>query len=199
MKNAARARRRRIGDARCLGLSPGPQGAPPTSPSTVTILFSAVSCAGPGPQLTEPEPSFHPQLTEPDGPRAQREHRRDSAGPRAPRFACALLTLPGAAFDEGTGTGPPSTSTAAPCVQMNRADGVEARRWRLGRLRSGLGCETAGRLGSRRREKGTREAHQARVARSYVCARASTGAHQPLRHQPRASRAHRHAPGTQSR
>ena len=47
--------------------------------------------------------------------------------------------------------------------------------------------------------KGTREAHQARVARSYVCARASTGAHQPLRHQPRASRAPWSHPGTQSR
>ena len=49
----------------------------------------------------------------------------------------------------------------APCVQMNRVDGVEARRWRLGRLRSGLSRETAGRLGSRRLEKGTRETHQA--------------------------------------
>merc|ERR1711965_75144 len=122
--------------------------------------------------LYQLQPSFHPQLTEPEPTararrageeisRAQREHRRDSAGPRAPRFACALLTLPGAAFDAGTGTGPPSTSTAAPCVQMNRVDGVEARRWRLGRLRSGLSRETAGRLGSRRLEKGTQETHQA--------------------------------------
>ncbi|CAH0364805.1 unnamed protein product, partial [Pelagomonas calceolata] len=44
-------------------------------------------------------------------------------------------------------------------VARLRAD--ESRRWRLGRLRSGLSRETAGRVGSQRLEKGTRETHQA--------------------------------------